>query len=74
VFPRLRKIIFVHGCFWHQHDGCRFAYKPKSNSTFWSKKFSENIARDQRAICELQALGWVFWSCGNAELGSQGPS
>jgi len=70
VFPRLKKIIFVHGCFWHQHAGCQFAYKPKSNSTFWRKKFSENIARDERAICELQELGWnvlVVWECRTRE-------
>jgi DNA mismatch endonuclease, patch repair protein len=70
VFPRLKKIIFVHGCFWHQHDGCRFAYKPKSNSTFWKTKFSENTARDDRAICRLRELGWsvlVVWECRTRE-------
>jgi DNA mismatch endonuclease, patch repair protein len=73
VFPRLNKIIFVHGCFWHQHDGCQFAYKPKSNSTFWKRKFSENIARDDRAICELKELGWnvlVVWECRTREPAS----
>jgi DNA mismatch endonuclease (patch repair protein) len=48
VFPRLGKVIFVHGCFWHQHRGCRYAYKPKSNSLFWEKKFSGNRERDKR--------------------------
>lgn len=70
VFPRLKKVIFVHGCFWHQHDGCHYAYKPKSNSSFWKRKFSENTTRDERAIRELRALGWdilVVWECRTRE-------
>lgn len=66
VFPRLKKVIFVHGCFWHQHDGCQYAYKPKSNSLFWKRKFSENTMRDERAMTELRALRWdilVVWEC-----------
>lgn len=70
VFPRLKKVIFVHGCFWHQHDGCHYAYKPKSNSSFWKHKFLENTTRDERAIRELRALGWdilVVWECRTRE-------
>jgi len=70
VFPRLKKIIFVHGCFWHQHDRCQYAYKPKSNSLFWKRKFAENTTRDERAMMELRALGWdvlVVWECQMAE-------
>ncbi len=66
VFPRLGKIIFVHGCFWHQHPECRYAYQPKSNSLFWKKKFSENLARDTRVLKDLEALGWkilIVWEC-----------
>ncbi|WP_235592239.1 very short patch repair endonuclease [Lysobacter capsici] len=48
VFPRLRKAIFVHGCFWHQHPGCRFAYTPKSNAQFWLDKLERNTRRDAR--------------------------
>ena len=70
VFPRLKKIIFVHGCFWHQHDRCQYAYKPKSNSLFWKRKFAKNTTRDERAMTELRALGWdvlVVWECQMAE-------
>jgi DNA mismatch endonuclease (patch repair protein) len=66
VFPRLEKIIFVHGCFWHQHPGCRYAYQPKSNSPFWKAKFSDNRTRDDRALKTLRSLGWkvlVVWEC-----------
>ncbi len=66
VFPRIRKIIFVHGCFWHRHRGCRFAYRPKSNKAFWQSKFAGNVVRDARALRELDALGWtteVIWEC-----------
>lgn len=66
VFPRLRKVILVHGCFWHQHHGCRYAYKPKSNSSFWEKKFSSNSARDKQNKKDLRRLGWdvlIVWEC-----------
>jgi DNA mismatch endonuclease (patch repair protein) len=66
VFPRLEKVIFVHGCFWHQHPGCRYAYQPKSNSPFWKAKFSDNRTRDDRALKTLRSLGWkvlVVWEC-----------
>jgi DNA mismatch endonuclease (patch repair protein) len=66
VFPRLGKIIFVHGCFWHQHPSCRYAYQPKSNRPFWAKKFSENRARDKYVLKVLRKLGWkilVVWEC-----------
>lgn len=66
VFPRLRKVILVHGCYWHRHEGCRFAYTPKSNTEFWKRKFEGNLERDQRQLSELQRLGWdplVIWEC-----------
>ena len=66
VFPRRRLAVFVHGCFWHRHDGCRYAYTPKSRVTFWTKKFAENVARDRRNEEALQDLGWrvlVIWEC-----------
>lgn len=66
VFPRLWKVIFVHGCYWHQHPGCQHAYQPKSNVQFWAKKFAENRVRDDRAAKDLRALEWrilVVWEC-----------
>lgn len=66
VLPRYRAVIFVHGCFWHQHPGCRYATTPASNRQFWQKKFSENLARDNRAVAALDAMGWrvrTVWEC-----------
>ena len=66
VLPRHRLVIFVHGCFWHRHQGCRFAYTPKSRTTFWIKKFQDNVDRDKRVTEELHAMGWrvvVVWEC-----------
>lgn len=73
VFPRLRKVIFVHGCFWHRHPGCRFAYTPKSNIQFWLKKLEANSRRDAQALKTLEALGWeilVVWECEVSNLPS----
>lgn len=61
-----RKVIFVHGCFWHRHVGCRFAYTPKSRLDFWRKKFESNVSRDVRNRAALQERGWdvlVLWEC-----------
>lgn len=66
VFPRYRLVVFVHGCFWHRHQGCRYAYEPKSRVPFWTGKFHENVVRDQRNEAALHALGWrvlVIWEC-----------
>ena len=66
VFPRLRKVIFVHGCYWHRHPGCRLAYEPKSNQEFWHAKFQANRTRDQRALSNIVSAGWdplVVWEC-----------
>lgn len=71
VFPRLSKIIFVHGCFWHRHQKCRYAYSPKSNIAFWQEKFSANVARDRRVVRELKEQGWevlVVWECEVADV------
>ncbi|MGB7406184.1 MAG: DNA mismatch endonuclease Vsr [Pacificimonas sp.] len=65
VFPRSRKAIFVHGCFWHRHE-CKKATTPKSNTEFWQRKFARNIERDRIAVQELQSLDWnvmVVWEC-----------
>ncbi|WP_128562147.1 very short patch repair endonuclease [Methylobacterium crusticola] len=70
VFPRRQKVIFVHGCYWHRHPGCRYAYSPKSNTDFWNEKFAANVARDKAAVSRLQAEGWdslVIWECETAD-------
>ncbi|WP_082411371.1 very short patch repair endonuclease [Methylogaea oryzae] len=66
VFPRLRKVILVHGCFWHRHPGCRFAYSPKSNTAFWEAKFAANVKRDHLTQKSLEEQGWdclIIWEC-----------
>ena len=66
VLPRYRVAIFVHGCFWHRHPGCRYAYTPKSRTTFWQNKFSENVARDEKKAAMLREAGWdvhTVWEC-----------
>jgi DNA mismatch endonuclease (patch repair protein) len=66
VLPKHKTAIFVHGCFWHRHPGCRFAYTPKSRIEFWRSKFAENVARDQRNYSALSAAGWnviTVWEC-----------
>lgn len=66
VFPRLRKVIFVHGCFWHRHLGCRMTTTPKTRREFWQKKFDDNVRRDARVVEQLQDRGWdvlIVWEC-----------
>jgi DNA mismatch endonuclease (patch repair protein) len=66
VFPGLRKAIFVHGCFWHQHPGCRLARQPKSRPEYWLPKLRRNSERDETASAALESLGWsvlVIWEC-----------
>ena len=66
VLPKFRTVIFVHGCYWHRHRDCRFAYTPKSNVEFWTAKFDENVSRDARNQRSLENLGWrvlVIWEC-----------
>ncbi|MBJ3764638.1 DNA mismatch endonuclease Vsr [Maribius pontilimi] len=66
VLARHRAAIFVHGCYWHRHQGCRFATTPKSNQAFWTTKFARNVERDERAIATLLHMGWrvgVVWEC-----------
>lgn len=66
VLPRHRLVVFVHGCFWHRHQGCHRATMPKSKTEFWSNKFDTTIARDRRQIDELERLDWrilTIWEC-----------
>ena len=65
ALPGRKKVIFVHGCFWHRHD-CKKATTPKSNSEYWHMKFAENVRRDNNVIAELKRMGWgsmVVWEC-----------
>jgi DNA mismatch endonuclease (patch repair protein) len=66
VFPKYKAVVFVHGCFWHQHAGCKYATTPSTRVSFWTNKLSENVARDSYQIAALQGLGWrvfVVWEC-----------
>lgn len=66
VFSSRRKIIFVHGCFWHRHAECALARLPKSKLEFWLPKLSKNAARDVKNIATLQRTGWevmIIWEC-----------
>ncbi len=66
VFPRLKLAVFVHGCFWHRHKACRYAYSPKTNVEFWDRKFKNNVLRDVRAKEGLEDMGWrvaIIWEC-----------
>jgi DNA mismatch endonuclease (patch repair protein) len=66
VLPKHRTAVFVHGCFWHQHEGCRNATSPGTRAEFWQAKFAANVARDARNTAALEAAGWkvvVIWEC-----------
>jgi DNA mismatch endonuclease (patch repair protein) len=66
VLPGRRLVILVHGCFWHRHPGCRFAYMPKTRIEFWRTKFARNVMRDRAVEKALSALDWrvhVIWEC-----------
>jgi DNA mismatch endonuclease (patch repair protein) len=66
VLPRWHAAIFVHGCFWHGHAGCRYATVPKTRTDSWTSKIAANSARDERSVKSLIALGWrviVAWEC-----------
>lgn len=66
VLPKYRTVIFVNGCFWHGHQGCRYFVVPKTNTEFWMNKIDANRARDLKKISELEAMGLrviVIWEC-----------
>lgn len=67
VLTRYRAAIFVHGCFWHRHAGCRFASTPATREAFWAQKFAVNVTRDARNAEALLQAGWrvaIVWECG----------
>ena len=66
VLPKYKTVIFIHGCFWHRHEGCKYATTPSSNSEYWQTKFSRNIENDKKHVQELNNLGWkviTIWEC-----------
>jgi DNA mismatch endonuclease, patch repair protein len=66
VFSQARTAVFVHGCFWHRHGGCRLATTPGTNTKFWQNKFRDNVDRDSRVMAQLENLGWnveIVWEC-----------
>ncbi|OFM06551.1 very short patch repair endonuclease [Pseudomonas aeruginosa] len=72
VFKGRRKVIFVHGCFWHRHEGCGLARLPKSRLDFWLPKLEGNRLRDARKLEQLNQLGWtslVIWECELKDIG-----
>ena len=66
LLPKYKTVIFVHGCFWHRHEGCKYAYRPKTRKSFWKKKFYDNVRRFTQVKSNLEEIGWkvlVIWEC-----------
>lgn len=66
VLPKYKTVIFVNGCFWHGHEGCKYFVWPKNNEEFWRHKITSNITRDSEKHMQLKELGWkviVLWEC-----------
>ncbi len=66
VFPKYKTAIFVHGCFWHGHEGCRYHYTPKTNTDFWIEKIATNRNRDKQNNLQILSMGWkvlTIWEC-----------
>ncbi len=66
MLPKYQAVVFVHGCYWHRHPGCKDATTPKTNVSFWTEKFAENLERDRRVERQLGEQGWrvlVVWEC-----------
>ncbi len=73
VFISKKKAIFVHGCFWHRHRGCKWTTTPKTRVFFWKNKFESNIERDRKAVEDLEASGWdvlIVWQCQTGDVES----
>lgn len=72
VLPGRKVAIFVHGCFWHAHRGCKYAKTPSTRTEFWTSKLQANVERDQRAVTELVSAGWrvlCIWECATRDTG-----
>lgn len=66
VLPKYKTVIFVNGCFWHMHEGCKYATIPKTRTDYWLEKFNRNVSNDRKHRCELEAMGWrviTIWEC-----------
>ena len=71
VLPKYKTIIFVNGCFWHAHPGCKRAKLPKTNRAFWKEKIRHNVERDKKAKQELDMMGWkviTVWECETKDI------
>lgn len=71
ILPKHHAVLFINGCFWHQHPGCSLAKRPSSNTKYWDAKLDENITRDDIKIAALNNAGWkvlVIWQCETNEL------
>ena len=76
VFRGRRKALFVHGCFWHRHEGCRRTTTPRTRTAFWEDKFTRNRKRDAAAVCALERAGWevgIVWECETKDIESLAP-
>jgi DNA mismatch endonuclease, patch repair protein len=74
VLPKYRTVVFVHGCFWHRHEGCRRTTTPKTRQQFWVTKFMTNVERDKRVKQALTAMGWrviTLWECETVGVAAQ---
>lgn len=66
VLPKYKFVVFVHGCFWHAHEGCKYYREPKSNAEYWIPKIQRNVERDKQTVCDLISMGWkveIVWEC-----------
>jgi len=66
VLSKYKSVIFIHGCFWHRHPGCRLAAEPKTRIDFWNEKFYRNVENDKKYKARIEAMGWkviVVWEC-----------
>ena len=68
VLPKYKTIVFVHGCFWHLHENCKYARLPSSNVEFWKAKLSGNKSRDEKVKSELESEGWTVFTVWECEL------
>ena len=66
VFPKYKTAVFVNGCFWHGHKGCKYSHLPSTNLEYWEKKIADNLERDERKTRKLEKLGYrvlIVWQC-----------